>query len=214
MNDKPPSRVAVIINPISGTGGRPRRRARAGGAGGGPARGRAASSRRSSSRSAPGTPASWRARRWPAASSLVIAWGGDGTVNEVASALAFRDATLGVIPSGSGNGLARELGIPLEPERAFAVAFEGTDARDGRRRARRAPVLQHRRPRPRRPRRARVRGRTGWSVAASRDTSRSPRASCSPTARRAHDRHRRRDRCACGRCSSRSPTRASTATAP
>jgi YegS/Rv2252/BmrU family lipid kinase len=55
----------------------------------------------------------------------VLAWGGDGTVNEVASALAFRDATLGIIPSGSGNGLARELGIPLDPARAFAVALGG-----------------------------------------------------------------------------------------
>ena len=57
--------------------------------------------------------------------ATVVAWGGDGTVNEVAAALAFRDATLVVVPSGSGNGLARELQIPCDPERAFAVAFEG-----------------------------------------------------------------------------------------
>ena len=55
--------------------------------------------------------------------TTVVAWGGDGTVNEVASALAFRDATLAVIPSGSGNGLARELQIPFDPERALAVAL-------------------------------------------------------------------------------------------
>jgi YegS/Rv2252/BmrU family lipid kinase len=59
----------------------------------------------------------------------VLAWGGDGTVNEVASALAFRDATLGIIPSGSGNGLARELRIPLDPSRAFAVALGGRECR-------------------------------------------------------------------------------------
>ena len=59
----------------------------------------------------------------------VLAWGGDGTVNEVASALAFRDATLGIIPSGSGNGLARELRIPLDPARAFAVALGGRECR-------------------------------------------------------------------------------------
>ena len=40
---------------------------------------------------------------------LVIAWGGDGTINETASALVFRDAALGIVPSGSGNGLATEL---------------------------------------------------------------------------------------------------------
>ena len=54
---------------------------------------------------------------------LVVAWGGDGTVNEVASALAFDDVPLGVIPAGSGNGLARELGIDLRPERALADAI-------------------------------------------------------------------------------------------
>jgi diacylglycerol kinase (ATP) len=58
---------------------------------------------------------------------LVIAWGGDGTVNEVASALAFREASLGVVPSGSGNGLARELAIPFDPAAAFAVALDGAD---------------------------------------------------------------------------------------
>ena len=61
--------------------------------------------------------------------TTVVAWGGDGTVNEVASALAFRDATLAVVPSGSGNGLARELRIPCDPERAFAVAFGGRACR-------------------------------------------------------------------------------------
>jgi diacylglycerol kinase (ATP) len=54
---------------------------------------------------------------------LVIAWGGDGTVNEVASALAFDEVPLGIIPSGSGNGLARELGVSRRPERAMADAL-------------------------------------------------------------------------------------------
>src|SRR4051812_44329184 len=57
----------------------------------------------------------------------IIAWGGDGTVNEVASALAFRPVTLAIIPSGSGNGLARELDVPLDATRAFGVALEGRD---------------------------------------------------------------------------------------
>ena len=61
--------------------------------------------------------------------TTVVAWGGDGTVNEVASALAFRDATLAIVPSGSGNGLARELRIPFDPGRAFAVALRGSTRR-------------------------------------------------------------------------------------
>jgi diacylglycerol kinase (ATP) len=58
-------------------------------------------------------------------SSLVFAWGGDGTVNEIGSTLAFREAALAIVPSGSGNGLARELRIPFDPAAAFAVAFDG-----------------------------------------------------------------------------------------
>lgn len=53
---------------------------------------------------------------------LVIAWGGDGTINEVASVLAFGDVPLGIISAGSGNGLATELGIAANPERAIANA--------------------------------------------------------------------------------------------
>ena len=49
---------------------------------------------------------------------LVMAWGGDGTINEVASALAFDEVPLGIIPAGSGNGLARELGVARRPEQA------------------------------------------------------------------------------------------------
>jgi len=55
---------------------------------------------------------------------LVMAWGGDGTISEVASALAFDDVPLGIIPAGSGNGLARELGVSLRPERAIADALQ------------------------------------------------------------------------------------------
>src|SRR6185436_9867224 len=54
---------------------------------------------------------------------LVMAWGGDGTINEVASALAFDEVPLGIIPAGSGNGLARELGVHPRPERAIADAL-------------------------------------------------------------------------------------------
>jgi diacylglycerol kinase (ATP) len=57
---------------------------------------------------------------------LVIAWGGDGTINEVASALAFGDVPLGIIPAGSGNGLARELGVDMRPARALLDALAAT----------------------------------------------------------------------------------------
>ena len=57
---------------------------------------------------------------------LVMAWGGDGTINEVASALAFGDVPLGIVPAGSGNGLATELGISRRPERAIAHALAST----------------------------------------------------------------------------------------
>lgn len=58
---------------------------------------------------------------------VVAAWGGDGTMNEVASALAGTSAVLGLIPGGSGNGLARDLGIPLKALAALDVLVDGRD---------------------------------------------------------------------------------------
>jgi YegS/Rv2252/BmrU family lipid kinase len=54
----------------------------------------------------------------------VIAVGGDGTVNEVARALVESPAVLGIVPMGSGNGLARDLAIPLDSRRALEVIME------------------------------------------------------------------------------------------
>lgn len=52
---------------------------------------------------------------------IVIAAGGDGTVNEVASALMHTNTALGLIPCGSGNGLARTLGIPMDFNKAIEI---------------------------------------------------------------------------------------------
>ncbi len=55
----------------------------------------------------------------------VIAVGGDGTLKLVASLLAGTGIPMGVIPAGSANGMAKELGIPTDAEAALQVATEG-----------------------------------------------------------------------------------------
>lgn len=55
----------------------------------------------------------------------VVAIGGDGTVNETASGLVGTGTALGIIPRGSGNGLARSLDIPLQPAEALEVICSG-----------------------------------------------------------------------------------------
>ena len=55
---------------------------------------------------------------------VVVAVGGDGTVNETACALIHTDVALGIVPCGSGNGLARHLYLPLNAEGALAVISE------------------------------------------------------------------------------------------
>ena len=52
---------------------------------------------------------------------FVIAVGGDGTVNEVAKGLIHTNTTMGIIPMGSGNGLALHLNIPVEPIKAIQL---------------------------------------------------------------------------------------------
>ncbi len=56
---------------------------------------------------------------------VIVAVGGDGTVNEVASALVGTEGCMGIIPRGSGNGFARALGLPLRIRDALQVAFDG-----------------------------------------------------------------------------------------
>ncbi len=57
---------------------------------------------------------------------IIVAVGGDGSVNDVAKALIGTDKILGIIPSGSGNGLARHLGIPLDMNNALEHLKNGT----------------------------------------------------------------------------------------
>lgn len=56
---------------------------------------------------------------------VIAAVGGDGTVNEVASAIAGTNTTLGIIPYGSGNGLSRFLNIPMNAEGAIKAINTG-----------------------------------------------------------------------------------------
>jgi len=56
----------------------------------------------------------------------VIAVGGDGTLKLVAECLLNTETPIGIIPAGSANGMAKELGIPMDIEEAIQIAAEGT----------------------------------------------------------------------------------------
>lgn len=62
---------------------------------------------------------------------LVVAAGGDGTLNEVVNGLAadFGRARLGLLPLGTGNDFARTIGIPADPKRAMEILLEGRSRR-------------------------------------------------------------------------------------
>jgi diacylglycerol kinase family enzyme len=61
---------------------------------------------------------------------VVIGYGGDGTLNEVATGIAGTDTALGVLPGGSTNVFARTLGMPNDPVRAADLLAQGIDAGD------------------------------------------------------------------------------------
>lgn len=56
--------------------------------------------------------------------AIMVAVGGDGTVAEIAAAIRGTHTLLGIIPGGSTNIIARELGIPVHPDRAIALLFK------------------------------------------------------------------------------------------
>ena len=69
------------------------------------------------------------ARKAGEAGGVVVAGGGDGTVSAVAAGLVGTDATLGVLPLGTLNHFAKDLGIPLDLENAISTLFTGTGTR-------------------------------------------------------------------------------------
>lgn len=58
---------------------------------------------------------------------VVVACGGDGTMNEVASSLVHTDTAFAIVPFGSGNGLARHLGFSMYAREALAQIHNGKD---------------------------------------------------------------------------------------
>ncbi|HXG56237.1 MAG TPA: YegS/Rv2252/BmrU family lipid kinase [Vicinamibacterales bacterium] len=64
-----------------------------------------------------------------AGAAALIVWGGDGTINEAGAALIGSDTVLGVVPAGSGNGLAAALGVVRDPAAALTDAFDAAPHR-------------------------------------------------------------------------------------
>jgi YegS/Rv2252/BmrU family lipid kinase len=69
------------------------------------------------------------ARAVQAGADLVLASGGDGTITACVGGVAGTGIPLGVLPRGTGNLLARNLGLPLSLDEALAVALTGADRR-------------------------------------------------------------------------------------
>jgi YegS/Rv2252/BmrU family lipid kinase len=56
---------------------------------------------------------------------LILVWGGDGTIGEVLNGIVGTPTVLAVIPGGTGNSVAREIGLPLRPVEAVGALREG-----------------------------------------------------------------------------------------
>jgi diacylglycerol kinase (ATP) len=116
--------IAAIINPISGAGADPAAASRR------IALVRSEAARRGLTVAIHVTERPGHARALAAASAadaadLLIVWGGDGTFNEAGAALLGSSTAVGLVPAGSGNGLAAALGVPHDPRAALAIAFDG-----------------------------------------------------------------------------------------
>lgn len=116
-------RVVIIINPRAGR--------RGGGAEGGRRRALAARAAAAAGCHAdvalterPGHAADLALAAVRSGVDRVVAWGGDGTVNEASGAVLGTATALALVPSGSGNGLARALGIPRDELQALGVALD------------------------------------------------------------------------------------------
>jgi diacylglycerol kinase (ATP) len=57
--------------------------------------------------------------------AIIVAVGGDGSVNEISKSLVNTNTTLAIIPAGSGNGLSRNLGIPMKLKKAILLINAG-----------------------------------------------------------------------------------------
>jgi YegS/Rv2252/BmrU family lipid kinase len=68
----------------------------------------------------PGSASTQARRAIEAGCDLIIAAGGDGTINEAANGMLHTDVPLAILPGGTANVLAREIGLPLHLERAAA----------------------------------------------------------------------------------------------
>ncbi len=114
--------MLIIFNPAAGAGRR-RRLARALGA----LRARGVRADLAETR-APGDAEALAREAARRGEAVVVAAGGDGTIAEIAAGLAGGETTLGLLPLGTANVLAWELGVPLRPERAAAVLAAGRTA--------------------------------------------------------------------------------------